>query len=59
MRGSTYTWEGFHLGLVKWVISQCWPFAVVKDEELQQLFQMLHAKVMIPSQITLTNNYLF
>jgi len=58
MRGCTYTLDGFHLGLVKWVISKCQPFAVVEDEELQDLFWMLHAKVDIPSWITLAKDTL-
>lgn len=54
--GSTYTREKLRLLLVRWISRRFRPYAIVADPELIEIFEMLYARVEIPSPSTLSRD---
>ena len=46
--GCTYSREGLCWCLLRWVVCKNRPYTIVNDEELREVFAMLHAKAKIP-----------
>ena len=54
--GCTYLREGLHWRLLRWVVHKNRPYTIVDDEELHEVFAMLHAKAKIPCMNTLAGD---
>jgi hypothetical protein len=55
-QGSTYTPHKFRMKLALWVARRHWPFAIVEDEELVDIFTDLNNKVEVPSRFTVSRD---
>ena len=51
-----YSHEGLHWRLLHWVVHKNRLYTIVDDEELCEVFAMLHAKAKIPCTNTLTGD---
>jgi hypothetical protein len=51
-----YSCEGFCWLLLPWIICKNWPYALVEDEELGNIFWMLNSKVQVPCTNTLVGD---
>ena len=54
--GCTYSREGLHWRLLHWVVRKNRPYTIVNDEELREVFAMLHANLKIPCVNTLAGD---
>ena len=54
--GCTYSCEGLRWCLLRWVVRKNRLYTIVDDEELREVFAMLHAKAKIPCANTLTGD---
>ena len=54
--GSTYSYSKFRMKLALWVARHHWPFAIVEDKELINIFMDLNNKVEVPSQKTVSHD---
>ena len=55
-QGSIYTPQKFHMKLTIWVVHHHKPFAIVKDDELIDIFMDLNNKVQVPSCFTVSQD---
>ena len=55
-QGNTYTTARLCFLLIKWISCRFRPFAIVEDPEIIEIFQMLHARVQIPSAKTISRD---
>ena len=46
--GCTYSCKGFHWLVMCWVVHKNRPYTIIDDEEVHDIFQMLHANINIP-----------
>ena len=54
--GCTYSREGLRWRLLRWVVCKNRPYTIIDDEELREVFAMLHAKAKIPCANTLAGD---
>ena len=54
--GSSYTAARMRYLLTKWIARRFRPFIIVEDPELIEIFQMLYARVQIPSAKTISRD---
>ena len=50
IHGSSYSLEKLHMKVAIWVSRCNWPFAIIEDPELLDIFCDLNSKVVAPSQ---------
>jgi hypothetical protein len=55
-QGSTYAPHKFWMKIALWVARRNCPFAIVKDNELVEIFTDLNNKVEVPSQFTVSRD---
>lgn len=53
-QGSTYTKVKLHYLLGRWVACRNWPFVIIQDPELLDIFRMFNASVEVPHPTTLS-----
>lgn len=56
MHGSTYSRSKMRYKLIRWVVRNHRPFAIVEDEDLLDIFKMLYAEVQVPSARTISRD---